>query len=557
LVDLPGTYGYTPHSDDERVTHNVLKGKLAGVRRPDAILLTLDSTNLSRNLAMAAPVLALGIPTLVLLNMADDLRRRGGVLDTEALATQLGAPVALVSAARGEGLTAVCEFLKGSLAAPAPLELPVIQDAPRCRQWARQIGEHASYRPPAPPEWTRRLDAVFLHPVKGPLVLMGAVVLAFQAMFTAARPFMSLVQWALSSSGSLLEGLIPDSPLRSLLLEGVWSGVGSVLVFLPQILLLFLVITVLEESGYLARAALIADRTMARVGLQGKSLIPLLAAHACAVPAVLAARTISNQRDRMATILVMPFVTCSARLPVYTLIIAAFMPERPLLGPILGTRAAALLGLYLLGYLAALATARLLKSSVLRSQREPFIMELPPYRWPSWQSLWHSLLDRTLIFLKRAGTVILVAVVALWCLAHLPLHEGRAPALQDSLAGTLGRTIEPVIRPLGFDWRIGVGLVSSLAAREMIVSTLGTLYGMDPETQSAGLQAALRRELTPGGAAALLVFFAFAMQCASTIAAVRQETGGWRWPLLQFAYMGSLAYIAAFVANHVTRLMLG
>lgn len=557
IIDLPGIYSLTPQSEDERVTLDVLTGEARGIPRPDAILLVLDSTNLGRQLALAAPILSLGRPTLILLNLADDLRRRGGVVDTEELARQVGAPVCLISAAREEGLEPVFEFLSGALALPVPRELPVIQDVPRCRQWATRVGERASYRPPAPPLWTRRLDGVFLHPVQGPLVLAAVVVLVFQAMFSWARPLMSGVLWAVQASGGLLEGLLPASPLRSLLLEGVWGGVGSVLVFLPQILLLFLFLNLLEDSGYLARAALIADRTMARVGLQGKSFIPLLSAHACAVPGILATRTIDNKRDRMATILVMPFMTCAARLPIYALIIAAFIPERPLLGPLLGTRATALLSLYLLGFLAAFATARLLKSSILRSERTPFILEMPPYRWPSLRSLGFSLLDRAKIFLYRAGTVILVSAVVLWLLAHLPLHGGQFPKLEDSLAGTLGRTIEPAIRPLGFDWKIGVGLISSLAAREVIVSTLGTLYGMEGDARSSSLQAALRKDLSLGGAVALLVFFAFAMQCMSTLAAVRRETGGWRWPVFQFAYMGGLAYCGAFAANQLVRLMLG
>jgi ferrous iron transport protein B len=557
VIDLPGIYSLTPQSEDERVTLDVLKGDASGIPRPDAILLVLDSTNLGRHLALAAPILSLGTPTLILLNLADDLRRRGGVVDTEELARQLGAPVCLISAAREEGLEPVFEFLSGGLALPAPRELPVIQDVPRCRQWATRVGERASYRPPAPPLWTRRLDGVFLHPVQGPVVLTAVIVLVFQAMFSWARPLMGGVLWLVQGSGGLLERVIPASPLRSLLLEGVWGGVGSVLVFLPQILMLFLFLTLLEDSGYLARAALIADRTMARVGLQGKSFIPLLSAHACAVPGILATRTIENRRDRIATILVMPFMTCAARLPIYALIIAAFIPERPLLGPLLGTRAAALLSLYLLGFLAAFATARLLKSSILRSERTPFILEMPPYRWPSLRTLGFTLLDRAKIFLRRAGTVILVSAVVLWLLAHLPLHGGQFPKLEDSLAGTMGRTIEPAIRPLGFDWKIGVGLISSLAAREVIVSTLGTLYGMEGDARSSSLQAALRRDLSLGGAVALLVFFAFAMQCMSTLAAVRRETGGWRWPIFQFAYMSGLAYCGAFAANHLVRLMLG
>jgi len=335
--------------------------------------------------------------------------------------------------------------------------------------------------------------------------------------------------------------------------EGVWNGVGAVIVFLPQILLLFLFIGILEDSGYLARAALIADRTMAKFGLQGKSFIPLLSAYACAVPAIMATRTIESKRDRLATILIAPFMTCSARLPIYFLIIAAFIKERPFLGPFLGTQAAALLGLYALGFLAAIVTARLLKSSILKSERTPFMLEMPPYRMPTLRSLTLRLYDRSKVFLHRAGTVILVCAVVLWILAHLPLHDGKPPDISDSFAGMIGHAVEPVIKPLGFNWKIGIGLVSSIAARETIVATLGTIYGMEGTSDSVGLQRALQNELTPGGAFALLIFFAFAMQCMSTIAVVRRETGGWKWPAIQFAYMTIVAYVCALLANLAVR----
>jgi ferrous iron transport protein B len=554
LVDLPGVYSLEPRSEDERVTRDVLMGAAPGVARPEAVLLVLDATNLGRHLVLAASVLAVGLPTLVVLNMADELRERGGAIDAEALARQLGAPVAVASAARGEGLEIVREFLAGEVGVPAPVDLPVLADIPRCRQWARRMGEQASYSPPAPPLWTRRLDAVFLHPVAGPLVFLGVVLAVFQTIFTAARPLMDAVAALVEGSGKWLAAVLPDSIVRDLLVQGVWSGVGSVVVFLPQILLLFLFLGILEDSGYLARAAVIADRTMARVGLQGKSFIPLLSAYACAVPAVLAARTIESKRDRIATILIAPFMTCSARLPVYTLVIAAFLPERPLLGPFFGTRAAALVGLYVLGFLAAVGTARLLKSSILKSERNAFMLEMPVYRWPTARQLGLRLVDRAKVFLRRAGTVILGVSVGLWVLAHVPVRGGHAVPIAESVAGTVGRAVEPVIAPLGFDWRIGIGLVTSLAAREVIVATLGTLYGMEGESASQGLQEALRHSLTPGAAVALLVFFAFAMQCMSTIAVVRRETGGWRWPALQFAYMGALAWVGAFVANRMVGL---
>ncbi|MFB3826008.1 MAG: ferrous iron transport protein B [Bryobacteraceae bacterium] len=551
LIDLPGIYSLNPRSEDEQVTRDVLTGARADTPRPDAVLLVLDSTNLGRHLMLAAPVLALGLPTLVILNMADDLRARGGEVDVEALERQLGAPAVLASARDGEGFERVLAFLERGVPPPEPLELPVLHDVPRCRAWAGKVGAHAGYQPPAPPLWTRRLDSVFLHPVAGPLIFAAVVVTVFQSIFTLAAPLMELVKTAVAASGAWVGGVLPASAFRSLVVDGVWGGVGSVLVFLPQILLLFLFLGVLEDSGYLARAALIADRTMARVGLQGKAFIPLLSAYACAVPAVLATRTIENKRDRIATILIAPFMTCSARLPVYTLIIAAFLPNHPLLGGLLGARAAALLGLYLLGFCAAVLTARLLKSSVLRTDRAPFFLEMPPYRRPTLRSLGLRLYDRSKVFLRRAGTVILLVSVCIWGLAHLPLDHGQAPSIEHSLAGTLGRSIEPLIEPLGFNWKIGVGLITSLAAREVIVSTLGTIYGMENKANSGGLQAALQKDLTPAAAVALLVFFAFAMQCVSTIAVVRRETGGWKWPAAQFAYMGALAWLGAFVANHL------
>ncbi|MBV9508445.1 MAG: ferrous iron transporter B [Acidobacteriia bacterium] len=551
IIDLPGVYSLNPRSEDEQIAHDVLTGQRGDTPKPQAVLLVLDSTNLARHLMLAAPVLGLGVPTLVILNMADDLRRRGGNLDLTALSAQLGAPVALVSARQGEGLGQIYEFLAGAMPKPAPLmQLPVIQDVPKCREWAGRVGSQAHYRAPAPPVWTRRLDSIFLHKVFGPLIFLAVVIAVFQTIFGIADPAKDAVDWLIDVSGSWVASVLPDSAFKSLLLDGVWKGVGSVVAFLPQVLILFLFIGILEDSGYLARAALIADRTMARVGLQGKAFIPLLSAYACAVPAIMATRTIENKRDRMATILVAPFMTCSARLPVYTLVITAFLPNRPILGFVLSTRAAAMLGLYVLGFVVAVATARILKSSVLKSGRTPFLLEMPSYRWPTLQSLGLRLLDRSKIFLWRAGTVILLVTVVLWVMAHVPAHNGHMPEIGQSLAGKLGHTIEPVIKPLGFDWKIGIGLITSLAARETIIATLGAIYGMDGDDK-AGIQHALQHDLTIGGAVALLIFFAFAMQCISTIAVVRRETGGWKWPILQFTYMGTLAYVGAFVANHL------
>ncbi len=443
LVDLPGVYGLSPRSEDEQVTRNVLAGEMKDVPKPDSVLLILDCTNLARHLVLAAPILALKLPTLIVLNMADDLRARGGEVDAAALSSELGAPVALISAAKGEGVDKVFQFIEGTAqgraAVTSPrLELPVLHDVPRCRHWAGQIGAGAAYKAPEPPLWTRRLDAVFLHPLAGPAIFVVVVVAVFQTIFAGARPLMNGLQDLIQTSGAWLASILPHSIFTSLLVDGIWTGVGSVIVFLPQILLLFLFIGILEDSGYLARAALIADRTMAKFGLQGKSFIPLLSAYACAVPAILSTRTIENKRDRLATIMIAPFMTCSARLPVYTLIIAAFIKERWLVRPFLGTQAGAMLGLYALGFLAAIATARLLKSSVLRSERTPFVLEMPPYRLPTLQSLGLRLYDRSKVFLRRAGTVILAVAIVLWVLLHLPSGGRPGAADRRQLRGDVG-----------------------------------------------------------------------------------------------------------------------
>ncbi|MFZ0308456.1 MAG: ferrous iron transport protein B [Terriglobales bacterium] len=551
LIDLPGVYSLTPYSEDERVAVDVLTGKMDGLPRPDAILLVLDVTNLSRQLVLAAPVIALGLPILVLLNMADVFTKGGGSLDVLKLAAELGAPVAMVSATQGSGLDAVERFLREAHDRRPGALLPILQDLPQCRKWANQLSHRVDYQRPLPSVWTRRLDDIFLHKLWGPLIFVIVVGAVFQTVFGLGQPMSTAFQDLLTSLGQQAAPFISNSLLRSLLLDGLWKGVSSVLVFLPQILLLFLFIGILEDSGYLARAALIADRTMRSVGLNGKAFIPLLSAYACAVPAIMATRTIENKRDRIATILIAPFMTCSARLPIYTLLIAAFIPDRPVVGVLLGARACVMLSLYVLGFLVAIATAKLLKSSILKSAAVPFMLELPEYRCPTLQSVGLRLLDRSRVFLRQAGTVILAVSLLVWVLTHLPLNHGHSPELEHSAIAYLGHGIEPLIRPLGFNWKIGVGLLTSVIAREVIVGTLGTIYGTDPATQSMTLQNALRQDLTPAGAMALLVFFAFAMQCASTLAVVRRETNSWKWPMIQFAYMTAVAYASALGVNAV------
>jgi ferrous iron transport protein B len=564
LIDLPGIYSLTPYSEDARVAVDVLRGKMPGTPKPDAVLLVLDSLHFTRQLMLAAPVLSVGLPTLVLLNMSDLMEARGGKIDTLKLARELNAPVAQISATHGTGMQAVPLFLNqpGNGAAAHPLTLPVLGNAASTHTWAAQVSRRTGYSAPVSVENTRRIDNILLHRVWGPLLFLLVVVGVFEVVFSIGQPLSDGFGDLLARIGNLARPLLPVGWLQSLLLDGVWKGVGSVLVFLPQILLLFLFIGILEDSGYLARAALIADRVMRSIGLNGKAFIPLLSAYACAVPAIMATRTIENKRDRLATILVTPFMTCSARLPVYLLLIAAFIPNIYYLHGFLGLRTLVMLGLYAAGFVAAFTTARLLKSSVLKSSETPFILELPQYRMPTLHSLALRLIDRGRIFMKTAGTVIVSVVLALWVLAHLPVVHSAAgtfaaPELAESLIGRLGHFIEPVIAPLGFNWKIGIGLLSSVLAREVMVSTMGTLYGADPSTQALSLQTALHHDLTLGGALALMIFFAFAMQCTSTIAVVRRETNSWKWPIIQFLYMLALAYGAAFAVNHITMALLG
>ncbi|MYA33635.1 MAG: ferrous iron transporter B [Gemmatimonadales bacterium] len=567
IVDLPGVSGFSARSPDERVTRDVLEGRIEGLREPEAIVLIVDAVRLETQLMLVGPVLERERPTILVLNMADELEAGDGTLDDEALAAAFGVEVVRTDARTGRGVEAVADFLDrvavrsatsetgarpGSRSRTGRAGLPTMDALSRRREVVQNALAAAEYRSAGPPKLTQRLDALFLHRIAGPAVFLVLAALVFQAIFTWATPIMDGVELGIASSGEWLAARLPASWFRDLLIDGVWAGVGSVLVFLPQILILFLFLGLLEDSGYMARAAVIADRTMLRVGLQGRAFLPLLSAYACAVPAILSSRTVEDERDRMATMFIAPFMTCSARLPVYALLIAAFIPERPLLGPFVGTRAATMLGLYALGLVAAIGTAFLLRRTFLRGKPAGFVMELPPYRLPALRTVALRLLDRSRIFIRRVGKIILAVTIVLWVLAQFPRVDGAPPPVEESALGQMGQVIEPAIEPLGFDWRIGVGLVSSLAAREVIVGTLGTIYGIeDSDETSLELRAALQRDLDFGGAIALLVFFVFALQCMSTVAMMRRETAGWKWPLAQFGYMLALAYAGALAANQL------
>ena len=566
LVDLPGVHGFSARTLDERVTRDVLEGQVEDLPAPDAVVLIVDCTRLESQLMLVEPVLKLEIPTLLVLNMWDELEERGGSLNELELADLLGVEVVKTNARVGLGVEEVKEFLSQVEVRESGLPLPehVLSNVPRGvplpmidaftarRRHLDKVVDRASFVSPGPAQSTNALDSVFLHRIWGPLVFLAVVVVVFQSIFTWAVPLMDGVDLLITTSGEWLASRLSDGWFRSLLIDGVWAGVGSVVIFLPQILILFLFLGILEDSGYMARAAVIADRVMYRVGLQGRAFLPLLSGYACAIPAILAARTVEDERDRLATIFITPFMTCSARLPVYALLIAAFIPEGRLLGPFLGYRAAVLLGLYGLGIAAAVVTAFLLKRTLLRAQPGSFVMDLPSYRLPSARSIGLRLLDRSKIFLRRAGSIIFAVAIVLWVLTQFPRTDAGPPLIEDSALGRIGQVIEPTIEPLGFDWRIGVGLVTSLAAREVIVGTLGTIYGVEDATDdSITLQETLRRDLTLPAAIGLLVFFAFALQCMSTVAVMRRETGGWKWPILQFSYMLFLAYSGAFIAVRI------
>jgi ferrous iron transport protein B len=566
LIDLPGTYSLTPVSADESVVSDLLAGRLAGSPAPDALIVTADACSLERSLLFVAQVLRLSLPTCLVVTMVDELTARGGHLDTEALQTALGIPVVGVVGNRGVGL----QQLRALLAAPERWSLPVVrppESGPDRDGWGASVLARANWRCPEADRLSRRIDGILLHPVWGALVFLAVMVAFFQMIFAWAAPAMDWIDAAVSSVAAFVRGALPAGLVADFLADGIIAGVGSVVIFLPQIVLLFTLLTFLEGLGYMARAAFVVDRAMARVGLEGRAFVALLSSYACAVPGIMATRSVPSPRLRLVTILVAPLMTCSARLPVYALLIGAFVPVDARVGP-LGAQGLALFGLYLLGGAAALLAAWVLRRTVGKGEGLPFYLELPPYRWPNLGSVAGQVWDRAKSFLKRAGTIILAAAIVLWVLLNFPSHPvppGTPPevagriTIENSYAGRIGHAIEPWIAPLGFDWKIGVGLVASLAAREVIVATLAQVYAISDGERS--LRDAVRadrdpetgaRVFTPATVASLLVFFVFALQCTSTLAVMARETGSWRWPAFAFGYLLALAYAASFATYRVT-----
>jgi ferrous iron transport protein B len=568
LIDLPGTYGLTPISADEAVVGDVLAGRIEGIRQPDTLIVVADACSLSRTLPFIGEALRLGRPTCVVLTMLDELAARGGRLDQARLEAALGVPVVGVVGHRGRGI----DQLRALLEAPERWATPVVlppEDRTERAGWADSILDHVLEAPPSRHALTERIDRVVLHPLWGSLLFISVMVTFFQLIFGAAGPAMDWIDGAISGLAEIARASLPSGWATDLLADGLIAGVGSVVIFLPQILILFSLLYLLEDVGYMARAAFVIDRVMGRIGLEGRAFVALLSSYACAVPGIMATRTIPSPRDRLVTILVAPMMTCSARLPVYALLISAFVPERAVWGPI-GLQGLVLLALYLGGAGAALGIAALFKRTLVRGDGLPFAMELPTYRWPTFRVWASQVYESAWAFLRRAGTIILLASILLWVMLSFPRvapppelepSAARAWTLERSAAGQLGHALEPIIEPLGFDWKIGVGLVASLAAREIIVATLAQIYATeagDDET-SPSLREALRNDRRPDGRAvfdpptvgALLAFFVFALQCTSTIAIMKRETNSWRWPAFAFGYLFVLAYAAAFLTHRV------
>ncbi|HNG85847.1 ferrous iron transporter B [Accumulibacter sp.] len=564
VLDLPGAYSLNAASADEQITREVVLGTLAGEERPDLIVCVSDATNLKLNLRLVLEVRRLGLPMVLALNMTDLAKKRGIEIDLPALQRELGMPVVETVAVQRGGASALIARLEAALPAERPPPTgwpsPDIAEVSATQREVRRILAASVREPALDTRVDERIDRVVLHPVWGMLILAATLFLMFQAVFSWASLPMEWIKAAVGALGSLLGERLPDGILRSLLVDGVVAGVGSVLIFLPQILILFFFILALEDSGYLPRAAFLLDRLMGKVGLSGRSFIPLLSSFACAIPGILAARTVANWRDRLATIMIAPLMTCSARLPVYALIIGAFIPDTTVAG-VFNLQGLVLFFLYVVGVVSALAGAGVLKLTLSRGAQHPLLLELPAYRWPHARNLMIGLLERARIFVTRVGSIILALMVILWFLSSFPAPPAAAsgPAIQYSYAGMLGRALEVVFAPIGFNWQISIALVPGMAAREVAVGALGTVYALSAAGNDVSEQLApmLAANWSLATAYALLAWYVYSPQCLSTLAVVRRETNSWRYPLLMAGYLFALAYAAAFVTYRVALLVTG
>jgi len=556
MVDLPGAYSLEPASPDEAVTRDVLLGKQKGERQPDALIIVVDSSNLDNHLRFALQLIELGLPTIVALNMIDLAKRDGLELDSRKLAEELGVPVVETVAVRKRGIPDLQIALDDMLSAPrCGVHEHAPSDLVRLQRRAREIATASVISETPVRRWTHRLDSILLHPIIGPIILAAIMFVMFQAVFAWSATPMDWIAQAVASLSAVVTNALPPGLLRSLIVDGAIAGVGAVVTFLPQILILFFFILLLEGTGYMVRAAFLMDKLMHGAGLSGRAFIPLLSSFACAVPGIMATRTIDDPKDRLTTILVAPLMTCSARLPVYTLIIAAFIPNRTVaLG--IGLQGLVMFGLYICGITGALLAALVLRRGVLKGRGGGFMMELPKYQWPPLKDVLLGLLQRAQIFLKRAGTIILGTTMILWALASIPQAGPGQKQSEVSIAGHIADGIETVVRPIGFNHQIALALIPAMAAREVAVASLATTYAVDAKSDEAaaqGLMPRLKARWTLPTALAFLAWFVFAPQCMSTIAVTRRETNGWKWPAFMLAYLFALAYIFAGITYWLAR----
>ena len=595
LIDLPGAYSLVPKSPDERVAVDVLTGRMAGVPTPERLVAVVDATNLERNLYLATQALELGLPTVVALTLTDVAHDKGLAIDTAELSRRLGCPVVRVVAPKHEGIA----LLADSMLDAAPPQPTPTREVDRHRTAsdgsypaaaAQAIARYAMIdelvkgvvvrTAPLRTPLSARMDAVLTHRLWGTLIFVATMLAIFSSIFWLAAPLMDLISGAVEATAGQVEALLADGALRSLLVDGVIAGVGGVVVFLPQIALLFLFVAVLEGCGYLARAAYLMDRLLVGVGLSGKSFIPLLSSFACAIPGIMAARTIENRRDRLLTILVAPLMSCSARLPVYLLLCAAFVPNVAVGLPWLRLPAVVLAAMYAVGVIVAALVAFVLSRTIFHGPPQPFVMELPGWRWPQPAVVLERVREAAISFLKNAGTLIVAMSIVLWALGTYPkpilpdepaasAADIRGEALRQSFLGRAGKVIEPVVKPLGWDWRIGCAAIASFPAREVVLGTLGVIYNLgdvDPGEEEGAtelirrLKAATwdgtdRKVFTLPVALSIMVFFALCAQCASTLVIIGKETGSWVWPVVTFAYMTALAWLGAFATYQIGTLL--
>jgi ferrous iron transport protein B len=565
VIDLPGAYSLNAMTPDEAITRDVLFGTQADTALPDVIVLVVNATNLRLNLRLVLEVLRLRRPTILALNMMDIARQRGLEIDTMRLQAELGIPVietVAVKTGGGEALVTQLDRLAAQEMHAASAEAFNAENSATLEETQREVRrilDAVITRQGDAHHAGDRIDAVVLHPVLGYLILAALLFLVFQAVFSWSAPPMEWIKGGIEALGEALRAVLPEGVLRSLLIDGILSGAGSVLVFLPQILILFFFILVLEDSGYLPRAAFLLDRLMGSVGLSGRAFIPLLSSFACAIPGIMATRTIQNPRDRLATIMIAPLMTCSARLPVYALVIGAFIPERAV--GIFNLQGLVLFGLYVAGIVSAMAVAYVFKLTVGRGRYQPLMLELPNYHWPNLRNLVLGLWERARIFVARVGTIILTMMVLIWFLSSFPgAPEGATgPAIQYSLAGQLGQLLQPLFAPIGFNWQIVIALIPGLAAREVAVGALGTVYALSAtgEELATALTPMIAATWSLPTALSLLAWYVFAPQCISTLSTVRRETNSWTPVLAMMCYMFALAYAGSFVTYQVSSALLG